>query len=483
MRITSGIMMNNSLYNINNNKKLMDTLNTQLETTKKIQRPSEDPIVAIRALRLRSTYSEITQYLEKNVPDARSIMETTNDALDSINSVLTEITYYCNQGVNDYNTVAERNTLKTTLEQLKYQVYADGDADLNGNSLFTGYKMDSSLTFQTDEVDTKYSISQQLSASDMDNMNRIAGITTNSIYTADQRDVTNITFHVAKLAYDNLDSIGTITLTNADGTTSTITPEVRSKEAYDAAGNSVYTAVAGGAVFIPETGELLISDAVYQSLSNGGKLDLNYERTGFSKGELKPEHYFDCTNQNTGVSYTASDQEIDYTINFNQTIKVNTQAKDVLKHDLGRDLDEMIYAVTAAVDAQNKIDKLNDEYQSATSDSDKAAIQSMLTAAKLELSYAESNMGTAFSKGITNYQNHQEVLNYELADLGARMVRLNLNEERLSAQKLSVQNLKSKNEEVDTTKVAVEFKAASNVYDASLAATAKVIQNSLLDFL
>src|SRR5574344_256859 len=258
MRITSGIMMNNSLYNINNNKKLMDTLNTQLETTKKIQRPSEDPIVAIRALRLRSTYSEITQYLEKNVPDARSIMETTNDALDSINSVLTEITYYCNQGVNDYNTVAERNTLKTTLEQLKYQVYADGDADLNGNSLFTGYKMDSSLTFQTDEVDTKYSISQQLSASDMDNMNRIAGITTNSIYTADQRDVTNITFHVAKLAYDNLDSIGTITLTNADGTTSTITPEVRSKEAYDAAGNSVYTAVAGGAVFIPETGELLI---------------------------------------------------------------------------------------------------------------------------------------------------------------------------------------------------------------------------------
>ena len=82
----------------------MDTLDTQLNTTKKIQRPSEDPVVAIRALRLRSTYSEISQYLEKNVPDARSIMETTNDALDSINKVLTEVTYYCNQGVNDYNT-------------------------------------------------------------------------------------------------------------------------------------------------------------------------------------------------------------------------------------------------------------------------------------------------------------------------------------------------------------------------------------------
>lgn len=483
MRITNSMMINNSLYNINNNKKLMDTLDTQLNTTKKIQRPSEDPVVAIRALRLRSTYSEISQYLEKNVPDARSIMETTNDALDSINKVLTEVTYYCNQGVNDYNTVAERNTLKTTLEQLKKQIFADGDADLNGNSLFTGYKMDSTLTFQAYEKDTSYSITQNITADDVDNMNRIAGISTNTIATADQRDITNLSFHVVKLAYDSLDSVGTITLTNADGTTSTITPEVRSKEIFDAAGNSVYTAVTGDAVFIPETGEILLSDGVYQSLSNGGTIFTTYDKTGFAKGDLKPEHYFDCTNETTGVSYTAADQEIEYTINFNQTIKVNTQAKDILTPDLARDLDEMIYAVTAAVDAQTKIDKLNDELASATTESDKQTIQSMITAAKLELSYSEDNMGTAFSKCITNYQNHQQVLNYELADLGARMVRLDLNEERLSAQKLNVENLKSKNEEVDMTTTAVEFKAASNVYDASLAAAAKVVQNTLLDFL
>ena len=65
MRITNGIMINNSLNNIRKNKTLSDKLNTQLATTKKIQRPSEDPIVAIRALRLRSTYNEIEQYLDK----------------------------------------------------------------------------------------------------------------------------------------------------------------------------------------------------------------------------------------------------------------------------------------------------------------------------------------------------------------------------------------------------------------------------------
>ena len=91
----------------------------------------------------------------------------------------------------------------------------------------------------------------------------------------------------------------------------------------------------------------------------------------------------------------------------------------------------------------------------------------MITAVRLELSYAEDNMGAAFSKGITNYQNHQKVLNYELADLGARLVRLELNEERLSSQKLNVQNQKSANEEIDVAAVAVQLKEAAGVKTAS----------------
>jgi flagellar hook-associated protein 3 FlgL len=67
MRITNSMMINNTLSNINNNKTKMDQLNTQLATKKKIQRPSEDPITAIRALRYRSTLSEISQYLDRNI--------------------------------------------------------------------------------------------------------------------------------------------------------------------------------------------------------------------------------------------------------------------------------------------------------------------------------------------------------------------------------------------------------------------------------
>ena len=55
MRMTNKIMQNNSLYNINNNKVLQDKLSTQMSTQKKLTRPSDDPVVAIRALRLRTS--------------------------------------------------------------------------------------------------------------------------------------------------------------------------------------------------------------------------------------------------------------------------------------------------------------------------------------------------------------------------------------------------------------------------------------------
>ena len=71
MRITNQMMINSSMANIQVNKKQVNTLDTQLSTQKKINKPSEDPIIAIRALRLRASLNEVTQYLKKNIPDAQ----------------------------------------------------------------------------------------------------------------------------------------------------------------------------------------------------------------------------------------------------------------------------------------------------------------------------------------------------------------------------------------------------------------------------
>lgn len=479
MRITNGIMINNSLNNISRNKKLSDKLNTQLATTKKIQRPSEDPIIAIRALRLRSTYNEIEQYLDKNIPDARSWMQGTQEAIESINSVLTEITGYCNQGVNGYNTIDERNTLITTLKELRNQVFSDGDANLVDRTIFTGYKTDSHLTFQNDEPNTSYSITQDFTMDDVINTNRIFGLDISTIKDVSGSSIYNNEHHVINLGYTEIDSVDSITI---GGTTYSL-----------AAGNLIertntnqatYMTVPDDSIaYVKETGELLLGKNVFETISGGADVSVTYNKTGFDKGELRPEHYFTCTNETKGVSYTKSDQPINYTINFNQTITINTQAQDVLPHSMARDLDELINSVVAAVDVQTKIESLNKRLETETDEDTITSINYMLEVLDLELSYAEDNMKNAFSFGITAYQQHQNKLSTELADIGARLIRLSLNEDRLETQKLNVEDLKSKNEEIEEEEVTVEWAAAEAVYDASLATAAKVVQKSLLDFL
>ena len=81
MRVTNSMINKNSMKNMNTNKISVDALNTQMTTQKKINRPSEDPVIAIRALRLRSQLGEINQFYDKNIPVAESGLYLTSTAL------------------------------------------------------------------------------------------------------------------------------------------------------------------------------------------------------------------------------------------------------------------------------------------------------------------------------------------------------------------------------------------------------------------
>ena len=115
MRITNQMMVNSSISNIQGNKSQLNDLSTQLSTQKKINKPSDDPIIAIRALRLRSSLDEVTQYLGKNIPDASSWLSVTHDALDESNKIIQDLYNYCVQGSTDSYSESERNTLAKVL--------------------------------------------------------------------------------------------------------------------------------------------------------------------------------------------------------------------------------------------------------------------------------------------------------------------------------------------------------------------------------
>ena len=72
MRITTKMMQNTSLRNLNINKARQEMLTNQMSTGKKITRPSDDPVIAIRALKLNSSLDKIDQYYEKNAASVNS---------------------------------------------------------------------------------------------------------------------------------------------------------------------------------------------------------------------------------------------------------------------------------------------------------------------------------------------------------------------------------------------------------------------------
>ena len=147
MRITSKMMQATSLRNLNINKVLREKLTNQMSTGKKITRPSDDPVIAIRSLKLNSSLDKIDQYYEKNASDAESWLELTESALSTVNEILTkDIRNNIISAKSSYKTAEDREAVITHLRKAIEEIYSTGNADSGGRSIFTGYRTDMPLS-------------------------------------------------------------------------------------------------------------------------------------------------------------------------------------------------------------------------------------------------------------------------------------------------------------------------------------------------
>lgn len=170
MRITTKMMQNTSLRNLNTNKARQEKLVNQMTTGKKISRPSDDPIIAIRSLKLNSTLDKIDQYYEKNSKDAQNWIELTASAISTVSEMLSNDIRSCiNQAVSNYQKQEDRQaTLEKVVNTIK-EFYATGNAESGGRSIFTGYRTDLPLTFMQDKIEN-YFITEQVTNSSISKM-------------------------------------------------------------------------------------------------------------------------------------------------------------------------------------------------------------------------------------------------------------------------------------------------------------------------
>ena len=272
MRITSNMILHNAATNINGNKVLVDKGNNQMTTQTKIQRPSEDPVVAVRSLALQTRLSKINQYYETNIPDAEQWMDVTETAMNNIIDNITELKKLCVQGSTSTMNTDDRETILKQLKSLQESIFAEGNADYAGRTVFTGYRTDKTLVFTDADCDKKYNITQNLSANDFekvsyfnnevsvpankDQVNKLDD--TSSANNLKKEDITiqNSSYKRLRLAYDDISDVESLTFSykNSSGGTVTNTMQLvtqathgTKKEAYiptlakaDANGNLEY---------------------------------------------------------------------------------------------------------------------------------------------------------------------------------------------------------------------------------------------------
>jgi len=540
MRVTNKIIQNNSVSNININKTYQDKLNNQMSTEKKIVRPSDDPVVAIRALRLRTNVSQVTQYYEKNVPDAESWMDVTETALSTVSSVLTDMIEQCTKGSSEKLTTTDRQTILDALTALRDEVYSTGNADYAGRSVFTGYRTETTLMY-TEAANQKYSITEQTNNDAMDTVKYVKGIDKlnslnegnyNSAANKDakEQEIQEASVHRIRLAYENLDGDVAPTISLYDTTapagfktayTATVYSENANPTAYDKViEDNAASPKVESVYLIKETGELLISDAVYDKLMalsddvttptlDESQIQITYEKSVWKKGDLRPEHYFACKDLSAvDSSWTDPDkiekatikynqdylkgivekQSIEYDVGINQSIRVNTTADEVFTHAIGRDVDDIIAALSEVNDMEATIERLTkikeglDE--TATDYKDNLeSITNQIDAANKALTYLKEKMQGLFESNITNMQNHLNKANEATTACGTRQKKLELINNRLMSQKTNFETLESENENVDLTEIAIKLSSAELTYQAALMSTSKILQTSLMNYI
>ena len=158
---------------------------------------------------------------------------------------------------------------------------------------------------------------------------------------------------------------------------------------------------------------------------------------------------------------------------------------EVFDSNIKRDVDELINVVQKALDASEKVLKIKNmmgEAQYQDNDSQQM-LQTYLDAAQKEADYADDNLQKTYEQYIGRFDKYLESTNIAITNAGSLKNSLNLTMTRVENQQMTIEELKSDNEDRDISDIIIDYYASYNAYQSSLTAAGKLGQSSLLDYI
>jgi flagellar hook-associated protein 3 FlgL len=127
----------NLLFNLSRSNSRMEKLQEQVSSGKKVNKPSDDPVTAVRGMHYRSSLNEIEQY-KRNADEGISWMSTTDEALSEVTSVLQRVRELTVQGLNGTNDQSARTAIAEEINQLKEHLGEISNSQMAGRYVFAG---------------------------------------------------------------------------------------------------------------------------------------------------------------------------------------------------------------------------------------------------------------------------------------------------------------------------------------------------------
>jgi len=145
MRVTQSMLSNNMLRNLSTSYNKMGKLQEQINTGKKVNRPSDDPVSVMKGLGYGMQVDKVAQY-QKNLTEVNNWLDSSDDALDGVGDVLhrakTLATNAANTGVM---TPEDQEKIKVELEQLQKQLQDLANTKVGDKYIFSGTMTDKPL--------------------------------------------------------------------------------------------------------------------------------------------------------------------------------------------------------------------------------------------------------------------------------------------------------------------------------------------------
>jgi flagellar hook-associated protein 3 FlgL len=137
MRVTQGMLASNSLRNLSNSYTQMGKYQDQLSTGKKITKPSDDPVVAMKGMYYRSNLSEVEQY-KRNLSESYLWMENSEAGVEHVNEALQRVRELTVQGANGTLSDSDKEAVAREIEQIKKDIMTVANTQVAGRYIFNG---------------------------------------------------------------------------------------------------------------------------------------------------------------------------------------------------------------------------------------------------------------------------------------------------------------------------------------------------------